>query len=53
MDAIEEKIEAIKALFVPFDFPVEVRIGSNTVINKDGSLNKSYDCWLVGWRRRI
>ena len=47
MDAIEAKIEAIKSLFVPFDLEVEIRIGSNTETNDNGSLNRYYDCELV------
>ena len=47
MDAIEEKIEAIKSLFVPFDLEVEIRIGSNTATYSNGKIDKFFDCCVV------
>ena len=47
MDAIEAKIEAIKALFEPFDREVEIRICSHTENYDDGRKNKYYACEVL------
>ena len=47
MDAVEEKIAAIKALFVPFDLEVEVVIRSNTETDDDGGKDKYYSSEVV------
>ena len=47
IDAIEEKIEAIKALFLPFDREVEIRICSHTENYDDGHKNKYYACEVL------
>ena len=47
MDTIEAKIEAIKALFVPFDLEVEIIVRSNTETDSDGSKDKYYSSEVV------
>ena len=47
MDAVEEKIEAIKRLFAPFGVEVEVVVRSNTETDRDGGKDKYYSSEVV------